>query len=123
MEEHPSDSIPPAALISQLQENLQAAIKEYELCCQTEVTVENCLMQRSNLTWLCNQCEYYLVQPAVVKISRPPKRALWQIRAIVLVGIRFKVYATLRRLLLQKKSISPLWRDLIAGLKLWILRG
>lgn len=106
--------------LSRLKVELTDAIQDYETACQSNESFEICLDKQSHMLWLCNQCDYYLTMSSPAFAKQRNHRGLWQIRAVVLAMIRFKLITHIRSLFPGPKSISLPWSDLRPGIWIWV---
>ena len=127
-----SETIAYTAALAQLQAQLAQSIETYEQSqdeqSQNEQSqnaptsgkqpYEEDLMGRTELLWLCNQCDYYWAKPQPLIAKGRKNRALWHIRRVLGALAYLKVLAYGRRLLGRSTAPCVSWRELLSGFKL-----
>ena len=107
-------------VLIQLQTRISEALDAYEQENQRVESFEQRLEQQAHLSWLCNQCKYYLSELHAIDKTPVKHRSLRQIRAVVGAIARFRLIVHLRSLFPGKAPTSLGWRDILPGFKLWL---
>lgn len=118
-----------AAALDRLRIDLLEAIEACDLAERTHAPSNIRLDCQSHVLWLCNQCDYYLINlsssaseesPFENTFKKTQTQPIQQLRAITIAAAHFQILAHIRRIFLGKRTTSVGWKDILPGIMLWL---